>query len=1620
MEILVMEMPYAFQCCAFVSCEIHNKLSNPWDKDENRSTDHFVKKDSGILLSQDMSTERDALLDKAYPELQAFCQTLGLVFEGLLASQQSNACVHLFLRELPDLSGSVSQKSSSQFIDIKEDGCVDTEAQELLSSLKMKISSNDSIKLSVHTVQLSKGAIDPCNKTHAQYLQTLCEQFISEMKQQILRRDQKNRAEEKWAWLLQEVSHHMALSASKCAVFCGRADLLNSICETVKEQDSGHHAPLVVFGPSGIGKTSMMCKLSQEVRRTLGEDSVLVLRLLGTSPMSSEIHSVLKSVCFQICLAYGFNHPTLQTINAFEDLVRFFHSTLAAASQKKAGSLVLILDSLDQLSPADGAHRLHWLPKECPQGVHIIVSTLGDGNPILKVLLGGIQNPDSYFAVGQLSLQQGEQVIRTYMAAAGRSLTPAQHSLILSSFNQCGHPFLLKLALDAASQWASYTPLPELQGATSTKEAVSQLYERLEKQHGRVLVTHALGFIVSSRSGLTEAELRDVLSVDDEVLADIYQYWPPPNSSMIRLPPLLWTRLRYDLAEYLVERQVDGNKVLALYHRQFIEMVQERYLSAEQKSRRHHVLADFFKGTWSQGARKPICLPSLKTSLNADRKVASQPLWFTDNMANLRKLRELPFHLLHAGRRDELKHNVIGNMDWLVCKTQACGIRSVIEDLCMCAEHIDCPEVRLVRDAFLLFKPTVDFIEGQMDSCLLYTELLARLHFFADSYSLIGSLCSQCSDFLSTSPNPTFIPLSGFFQPPGGPLKTTLTGFHKGITVLELCSQSRLLLVGAEDGRMIVWNVNDTEVIHTLTGHTAEVQCVRVIGKGTRCVSGSCDQTLRVWSLVTGKQLHCIEEGPRGPQNCALLHVEEERGIIYSGTGAQVPPPLSLITEVQCVRVIGKGTRCVSGSCDQTLRVWSLVTGKQLHCIEEGPRGPQNCALLHVEEERGIIYSGTGAQLNAWQLETGSLLFCIDSENAVFTVIAGGDEPGIALAEGGLLTLWDRGTGRLGMTSKLCDLGRAVPTCTLPLRTHRRTAAGFSDGSVLLLNAWQLETGSLLFCIDSENAVFTVIAGGDEPGIALAEGGLLTLWDRGTGRLGMTSKLCDLGRAVPTCTLPLRTHRRTAAGFSDGSVLLISTDGRFDAQKVASSISFLVVSEDETVLCAGHGRSVAVFQLDPSPMERCFVNDLEHEDTVLTAAVGTTQGVLITGSKNEAIRVWSLSSGVLLDSFSGMGVSVTALVLVEDTLISASRHAYYLKLWHLHYDPRNKITAPVPACSLLTAVSHRGEYVYFLKPGDRKKVVVWDYLQGSSVDTIDCSAEVCCLEVAQLKKLLFCGVRSGTVLVYPLEFRLDAMCIPPPEPLQKVCSIGLSKLEDRLAVAYEDTILVFDFNPGKDYPVIPGPIHKLAAPQHTVSSIAVLSDCSLLCGLENGEVSFLKDSNAVPLQAHSSQITCIAISNQEIHALVGSQDSIQRLWNLKLGLLDHEMKYKSFFFEGILCAAFSQDDQYVYTGSHDRSIKVWHTGNGSLLAVQYVYASVPRIVATSEGFIAVSHLGYIIKERFISPKRIRAQYNPLQNSRDQYTVTSRERAALPLPRAPAQQGKSSKPTPKRSQSCAVL
>jgi NACHT domain- and WD repeat-containing protein len=77
-------------------------------------------------------------------------------------------------------------------------------------------------------------------------------------------------------------------------------------------------------------------------------------------------------------------------------------------------------------------------------------------------------------------------------------------------------------------------------------------------------VFHALAYITAAKSGLSESELEDLISLDDKVLDDVYQYHLPPTR---RIPPLLWTRIRNDLPNYLSEREADGVSVMNWYHR---------------------------------------------------------------------------------------------------------------------------------------------------------------------------------------------------------------------------------------------------------------------------------------------------------------------------------------------------------------------------------------------------------------------------------------------------------------------------------------------------------------------------------------------------------------------------------------------------------------------------------------------------------------------------------------------------------------------------------------------------------------------------------------------------------------------------------------------------------------------------------------------------------------------------------------------------------------------------------------------------------------------------------------------------------------------------------------------
>ena len=196
--------------------------------------------------------------------------------------------------------------------------------------------------------------------------------------------------------------------------------------------------------------------------------------------------------------------------------------------------------------------------------------------------------------------------------------------------------------------------------------------------------------MTASQSGLSESEWEDVLSLDDTVLEDVFQYHISP---VRRIPQILLIRVLTDISQYVVTREADNRRVIFWYHRQFTETAHYRFLK-NMKVTIHSHLADYFSGKW-HGTAKPFIyneyhmkkLGLSSPSGSADRLVPAQPLIFKSVNGNeklrynLRKLNNLPWHLMQTEDLGSLKKMCLFNLDFLQAKLCASGIQSILGDL---------------------------------------------------------------------------------------------------------------------------------------------------------------------------------------------------------------------------------------------------------------------------------------------------------------------------------------------------------------------------------------------------------------------------------------------------------------------------------------------------------------------------------------------------------------------------------------------------------------------------------------------------------------------------------------------------------------------------------------------------------------------------------------------------------------------------------------------------------------------------------------------------------------------------------------------------------------------------
>jgi len=187
------------------------------------------------------------------------------------------------------------------------------------------------------------------------------------------------------------------------------------------------------------------------------------------------------------------------------------------------------------------------------------------------------------------------------------------------------------------SKWWSDTELSHCTLPSSVPDLINHIFEGIEVEFGKQWSRVALACITFSKAGLSDGEMQDILSLeDDHVLNFVFQYSKPED--VRRLPLHVWLRLKRALEGLLVERE---HGCFQWYHRQLKETAERRYAGYEEELS-HKLMARYFD--------------DLAGSAGESRLVARQPLtlngvnvWFPQAVVNARRCIEAPHHLVRAG-----------------------------------------------------------------------------------------------------------------------------------------------------------------------------------------------------------------------------------------------------------------------------------------------------------------------------------------------------------------------------------------------------------------------------------------------------------------------------------------------------------------------------------------------------------------------------------------------------------------------------------------------------------------------------------------------------------------------------------------------------------------------------------------------------------------------------------------------------------------------------------------------------------------------------------------------------------------------------------------------------------
>jgi WD40 repeat protein len=584
-------------------------------------------------------------------------------------------------------------------------------------------------------------------------------------------------------------------------------------------------------------------------------------------------------------------------------------------------------------------------------------------------------------------------------------------------------------------------------------------------------------------------------------------------------------------------------------------------------------------------------------------------------------LAHFPYHLYYA-RRYSKYSDLLLDAPFLKDKIQekTLGILTLIEDYVWLERDIRLSQVipgrklralRLILGALRLSSHVL-----LRDPSQLGTQMFGRL---------LGSEEPVIQKFLDhvtlEQMGPWLRPLHQALEAPGGALIRILAGHTGFVNTVAISDDGRRAVSGSWDNTLRVWDLK-SDTSRELTGHIDKIMAVAISTDGQRAISGSYDHTLRVWDLESGTSREL--SGHTHYVMAVAISADSRQAVsgsydhtlrvwdLESGTSRELT---GHIDKIMAVAISADGCQAVSGSYDHTLRVWDLESGTSRELI--GHTDSVNAVAISADGRQAVSGSWDKT-LRVWDLESGTSRELTGHTDSVNTVAISADgRRAVSGSYDHTLRVWDLESG----TSRELT-GHTDSVSTVAIFANGRWAVSGSLDKTLKI--WSLVSGRELRTLAGHfGTVLTVVVTPDgRRAVSGSSDRTLRIWDLESGNSHELTGHTDSVNAVAISD----DGRRAVSGSSDRSLRIwdLESGNSYELTGHTHRVSAVAISDDGRRAVSGSwDNTLRVWDLENGTSRELT----GHTNSVNAVAISADGRQAVSGSWDKTLRIWDLENG---------------------------------------------------------------------------------------------------------------------------------------------------------------------------------------------------------------------------------------------------------------------------------------------------------------------------------------------------------------------------------------------------------